>query len=293
MVDSGAPEVYIYPRIVTFHPRKSLADFGKAIRLRRVLRQGRGTLVIAFDHALVLGPIPGTLEPGRQIQRFIEAGADAILLNLGNFRYFATASCSGTPPGLIARLDWTTAFNESAKTDPSGFQTCLVAHPQEALAAGADAVITFLTVGSGDAEFEKKEIARVGDLARQCERAGLPLVVESIARGKQVENPRDAKWLMLHTRIAAELGADVIKTENASDVETLHKIVDACPIPVLVLGGSRSGSDEDVLNAVRGIMQAGAAGVFFGRNIFQADNMPELLQRVRSALASKVSARGK
>ena len=269
-----------------------MADFGKAIRLRRILRQDRGTLVIAFDHALVLGPIPGTLDPERQIQRFIEARADAILLNLGNFRYFAAPRCSDTPPGLIARLDWTTAFFESAKTEPNGFQTCLVTHPEEALAAGADAVITFLTVGSGDAKFEKREIERVGGLARQCERAGLPLVVESIARGKQVENPRDAKWLMLHTRIAAELGADVIKTENASDVETLRKVVNACPIPILVLGGSRTGSDEDVLSTVRGIMQAGATGVFFGRNIFQADNMAELLQRVRSALASKVSAQG-
>ncbi|HVO62110.1 MAG TPA: hypothetical protein VMT53_14320 [Terriglobales bacterium] len=269
-----------------------MSDFGKAIRLRRVLRQDRGTLVVAFDHALVLGPIPGTLDPGGQIQRFMDARADAILLNLGNFRYFAEAKCSDTPPGLIARLDWTTAFNESAKTEPNGFQTCLVAHPEEALAAGADAVITFLTVGSGDTEFEKKEIERVGALARQCERAGMPLFVESIARGEQVENPRDAKWLMLHTRIAAELGADVIKTENAAAVDTLRTVVKACPVPILVLGGSRTGSDEDVLKRVREIMQAGAAGVFFGRNIFQADNMAELLQRVRSALASKVSAQG-
>lgn len=264
-----------------------MADFGKAIRLRRVLRQDRGTLVIAFDHALVLGPIPGTLDPGRQIQRFVDARADAILLNPGNVRYFAAAQCADTPPGLTVRLDWTTAFNESAKSELNGFQTCLVAHPEEALRAGADAVITFLTIGSGDADFEKKEIKRVGTLARDCERLGMPLFVESIARGKLVENPREAKWLMLHTRIAAEIGADVIKTENAADVETLQKVVNACPIPILVLGGSRTGSDEDVLNTVRGIMQAGAAGVFFGRNIFQADNMAELLRRVRSALASK------
>jgi fructose-bisphosphate aldolase, class I len=269
-----------------------LADFGKAIRLRRILRHDRGTLVIAFDHALVLGPIPGTLDPGGQVRRFIDARADAILLNLGNFRYFAEAKSANTPPALIARLDWTTAFNESAKTQAKGFQTGLVAHPQEALAAGADAVITFLTVGSGDAEFERKEIERVGELARECERAGMPFFVESIARGKQVENPRDPKWLMLHTRIAAELGADVIKTENASDAETLRMVVNACPIPILVLGGSRAGSDEDVLNTVRGIVQAGAAGVFFGRNIFQADNMAELLERVRSALAGQVSTQG-
>jgi DhnA family fructose-bisphosphate aldolase class Ia len=269
-----------------------LSDFGKAIRLKRILRQQRGTLVVAFDHALVLGPIPGTLEPELQIRRFVEAGADAILLNLGNFRYFAEAISSDRAAGLIARLDWTTAFDDAAKSRPGGFQTCLVARPEQALQAGADAVITFLTVGSGDSSFEKKEIERVGSLARSCERVGMPLFVESIARGSQVENPRDPKWLMLHTRIAAELGADVIKTENPGDVETLRTLVDACPIPILVLGGSRTGSDKDVLDTVRGIVQAGAAGVFFGRNLFQADNMPGLLQSVRSALATKTSARG-
>lgn len=264
---------------------------GKQIRLRRILKHNRGTLVVAFDHPLVLGPIPGTLDPARQIQRFVEATADAILMNLGSIRYFAEAVQTRDVPGLIARLDWTTGFNEAAKVSPNGFQTCLVAHPEEALKAGADAVITFLFMGSGDAEFEKKEIQRVGELARECERCGIPLIVESLARGAQVENPRDPKWLMLHTRVAAELGADVIKTENAADVATMRKVVAACPIPILVLGGTRTSSDEEVVSVVRSIMQSGAAGVFFGRNIFQADNMPQLLQRVRSELAVKASSK--
>ena len=263
-----------------------MPDFGKKIRLRRILRQDRGTLVVAFDHPLVLGPIPGTLDPARQIQRFVEAQADAVLLNLGAIRYFAEAVSPGPMPGLIARLDWTTAFNDSAKLSPNGFKTCLVAHPEDALRAGADAVITFLFVGSGDADFEKKEVQRVGRLARDCERAGIPLVVESLARGASVQNPRDPKWLMLHTRMAAELGADVIKTESAQDVKTMHKVVSACPVPILVLGGTRSGSDEEVLSVVRTIVQSGAAGVFFGRNIFQADDMPGLLRRVRAELAA-------
>jgi DhnA family fructose-bisphosphate aldolase class Ia len=269
-----------------------LGDFGKAIRLKRILHPDRGTLVVAFDHALVLGPIPGTLDPAGQIRRFVEAQADAVLLNLGNFRYFADAISPGQAPGLIARLDWTTAFNDSAKTLPHGFQTCLVAHPEDALRAGSDAVITFLVVGSGDSEFERSEVKRVGSLARTCERVGVPLVVESLARGAQVQNPREAKWLMLHTRMAAELGADIIKTENAADTETMRSVVRACPVPILVLGGSRSGSDEDVLEVVRDIVGVGAAGVFFGRNIFQASDMSHLLQSVRSVLAGRSPAQG-
>lgn len=269
-----------------------MGDFGKAIRLRRILRPDGGTLVIAFDHALILGPIAGTADPGRQIHRFVEAKPDAVLVNLGNFHYFAEAACSAGLPALVARLDWTTAFNEEAKTNPRGFQTCLVAHAEDALRAGADAAITFLVIGSGDAEFERKEIERVGALARDCERVGLPLLVESLARGAGVQNPRELKWLNLHTRIAAELGADAIKTENANDAASLREMIRACPVPVLVLGGSRSGSDDEVVSTVRGIMDAGAAGVFFGRNIFQSDDMPGLIQRVRSVLAGKASAKG-
>ena len=256
------------------------------------MRQDRGTLVVAFDHPLVLGPIPGTLDPAGQIQRFVTGEADAILLNLGAFRHFASVVLKGGPPGLIARLDWTTAFADSAKTQPNGFQSCLVAHPEDALQAGADAVITFLVIGSGDAEFERKEIERVGSVARECERLGVPLIVESLARGAQISNPRAPEWLKLHTRIAAELGADVIKTENAENPEVLRSVVSACPVPILVLGGSRTGSDEDILNTVRGIVHASAAGVFFGRNIFQSENMSELLQRVRSVLASRERTQG-
>jgi DhnA family fructose-bisphosphate aldolase class Ia len=269
-----------------------LGDFGKAIRLKRILHPDRASLVVAFDHVLVLGPIPGTLDPAGQIRRFVEAQADAVLLNLGNFRYFAEAISPGHVPGLIARIDWTTAFNEEAQKIPRGFQTALVAHPEDALRAGADAVITFFVVGSGDPEFDRKEVERVGALARQCERAGIPLVVESLARGAQVQNPREPRWLKLHTRMAAELGADIIKTENAPNVEALREVVRACPVPILVLGGGRTGSDDDVLKTVRGIVEAGAAGVFFGRNIFQADNMPDLLHRVRPLLAGNGPAQG-
>ncbi len=270
-----------------------MGDLGKAIRLRRLLRPDGGTLVIAFDHALILGPIPGTADPGNQIRKFVEAMPDGVLLNLGNFHYFADLAPSAPSlPALIARLDWTTAFNDEAKTIPRGFQTCLVARPEEALRVGADAVISFLIMGSGNADFERKEIARVGSLARECEAIGIPLVVESLARGASVQNSRDLKWLKLHTRVAAELGADVIKTENAIDSGSLKEMISACPVPIFVLGGSRGGSDDEVVSTVRGIVDAGAAGVFFGRNIFQADDMPALLRRVRSVLAAKASVQG-
>lgn len=265
---------------------------GKAIRLQRLLQADRCSLVVAFDHALVLGPIEGTRDPQRQIQQFAEGGADALLLNLGLFRHCAQAAPIARIPPLIARLDWTTAFGEACRKDSTAFQSCSLAQPEDALRAGADAVITYMTIGSGNGEFERDEISRTARVARECERVGLPLIVESIARGPSVSNPVDGTWLLKHTRMAAELGADAIKTEYTGDSATMREVVEACPIPILVLGGSRMNSDEDVLRVTRDIVRSGAAGIFFGRNIFQSQSIVPLMQKIRAVLQENSMRRG-
>ena len=263
-----------------------MSQLGKTIRLRRILPSGRGSLVVAFDHPLVLGPIPGTTEPEKQIAKFVEGKADAILINLGSFRYAAkTVKDTTHVPALIARLDWTTSLGAAPNNPAKEFRSCQVGEPEDAARVGADAVITFLVVGSGDTDFERDEIRRVALTARKCEQLGLPLIVESLARGKNIRVPQDPEWLKLHSRMAAELGADVIKTEFTGDPDTMREVIEACPIPILVLGGTRTGSDDDILNVTRDIVKSGAAGVFFGRNVFQATNVSALMQRLHAVLA--------
>jgi len=113
---------------------------------------------------------------------------------------------------------------------------------------------------------------------------GIPLIVETLARGKDVKNPTEPKWLNLHTRMAVELGADVIKTEYSGDTVSMSAVIAQCPIPILVLGGSRDASDDKSLDLVQGAVEAGAAGVFFGRNVFQATDMEGFLRKARQVL---------
>ena len=262
-----------------------MSDCGKKVRLCRVLGgMEHRALVVAFDHALVLGPIPGTEDPLGQIRRFAEARVDAVLLNLGLIRQFANSSPAGPLPALIARLDWTTVWSAISGNGAGGLRSVLLARPEDALRHGADAVLTYMVVGTGDTDFESKEIARTAEVARECERIGIPLIVESLARGKGVENPGEPKWLNLHTRMATELGADAVKTDYTGDPVSMQSVVEGCPIPILVLGGSRQGSDEEALGVVRDAVLAGAAGVFFGRNVFQAADMGLFLQRARAVL---------
>ena len=268
-----------------------MSDCGKKIRLNRILGGSeRRALVVAFDHALVLGPIPGTEDPLDKIRQFASADVDALLLNLGLIRQFADWPIAGPIPPLIARLDWTTVWTAITQDGSGPLHSGLLARPEEALRHGADAVLTYLVVGTGDAEFEMKEIMRNAEIARECERVGIPLIVESLARGKGVPNPGDPKWLDLHTRMATELGADVIKTDYSGDVESMRSVVKRCPIPILVLGGSRHASDKRALDVVREVAASGAAGVFFGRNVFQSEDMKTFLEQARAALDGPASS---
>lgn len=262
-----------------------MSECGKKVRLCRVLGGHRHrALIVAFDHALVLGPIPGTDDPLGQIRRFAEAKVDAILLNLGLIRQFADGSLSAPLPALIARIDWTTVWSAISTNGRGELRSSLLARPEDALRHGADAVLTYMVVGTGDVDFESKEITRTAEIARECERIGIPLIVESLARGRNIENPGEPKWLKLHTRMATELGADAVKTDYTGDPISMRSVIEGCPIPILVLGGSRHASDEEALEVVRSAALAGAAGVFFGRNVFQAPNMELFLRQARAVL---------
>jgi DhnA family fructose-bisphosphate aldolase class Ia len=262
-----------------------MSDYGKSIRLNHIFKgKNRKALVVAFDHALIYGPIAGTVNPAGQIAAFAEAGADAVLMNQGIARIAGEGMLTAHAPALIMRLDWTSVW--TAVNSGGALRSELVVRPEEALSYGADAVLTYLFVGTGDDDFEAKEIKRNAEVARECERLGLPMIVEALARGKNAANPASVEWLKLHSRIALELGADVLKIEYAGDVESMKEVVDATPAPILVLGGQRQ-SGNGSLEIVKGAVAAGAAGVFFGRNVFQAPDIPGFLAEMRTVLDAR------
>jgi class I fructose-bisphosphate aldolase len=219
-------------------------------------------------------------EIGEKIHSFVDNGADAVVMNLGMLRIAGKGLLHQPAPALIIRLDWTSAW--TAAISGRAFCSENIASPEDALRSGADAVLTSLFVGTGDNEFEAREIKRNADVARECERIGMPLIVETLARGEDVTNQVSPKWLQLHTRIALELGADVLKTEYTGDIESMKEVIRICPAPVLVIGGPRI-PEHDGMDVVKGAMASGAAGVFFGRNVYQPLDVA-LLQEIRTIL---------
>jgi DhnA family fructose-bisphosphate aldolase class Ia len=100
----------------------------------------------------------------------------------------------------------------------------------------------------------------------------MPLVAMMYTRGAKIKSEYDAANVKLAARVGAELGADIVKVQYTGSVESFAEVVQGCPVPVVIAGGSKMDSDEDIFKMVEGALKAGAAGISIGRNAFQHEN---------------------
>jgi DhnA family fructose-bisphosphate aldolase class Ia len=159
-----------------------------------------------------------------------------------------------------------------------------------ALAMGADAVVLNATVG---APYEGEELEKVGRISSEGRRWGLPVIAEVLSQrmlsnhmdfrgdGKETLPEDIAADVTMCCRLGAELGADAIKTRYAGDVDSFRRIVASAGRPVLVAGGPLRGTGlESTLNLVNDVLEAGAAGVIFGRQVWQHPDPAAALRAV-------------
>ncbi len=266
---------------------------GKQKRLSRLVNPatGRG-FCIAFDHALQLGNCPGVEHPDRTLDTLIEAGVDGVILSLGTMLRYGERLAQPGAPAVILRLDQTTMWRD-AKSSPRAYadgHTRLVASVEDAVAVGAEAVLTFLFVGHQDPALETRAFEICAEVGAAARRTGMVHVIETMgARGDGVVDPFSAPLIASHTRIGMELGADVIKTDWPGSPEALRPIAAALPIPILVAGGPSRGSDRGTLQMVADVIAGGAAGILFGRAVFQARNPLAVLKAARRIIHDNAS----
>lgn len=269
------------------------AECGKKIRLGRILDPNtQKSTAIAFDHGFSSGPMAGNVKPRETMAKLVEGGADAILVSPGVARLCADFFVGKSAPALILRLDWTNMFRPGERLGYKEGRTRLIGTVDDAVRYGADAVLTFMFVGYEDPDVEAMEIEKNALVARACEEAGMPFIIEPMARGLLAGSRRyDAELIRMHVRNAAELGADAIKTDYSGDKESFESVVEGCPLPILIAGGPKTKTLEDGLKMVEGAMEAGAVGVLFGRNIFQAEDPVNMLRAIRAIIHDGLTAR--
>jgi DhnA family fructose-bisphosphate aldolase class Ia len=252
---------------------------GKEIRLRRIWKH-RKAVIIPFDHGLYSGPVRGIEDPQVLTQRICATDADAILVAPGVLR--SVAPFLGQL-GVIVRMDG--GFTRYAPA-PSDYRPLVSV--ENAVRLGADAGIVFTFVGTDD---EGISMQRLGEAAGDAETWGFPIVSEVLAPSlldnhfgrAMVPRSRKSKDIlgetMVAARVCAEAGADVIKTRYTGSVAGFRDVVRSCNAKVIVAGGpAMNGSDEELLRLAYECVQADAAGIVFGRNVWQHPKMEKLIK---------------
>jgi DhnA family fructose-bisphosphate aldolase class Ia len=259
---------------------------GQQVRMSRLIdpASGRG-FCIAFDHALQFGICPGGAPAEAMLDMMAEAGVDGVILSLGTALRLGSRLARRGGPAMILRLDQTTMWRQGTPLAYRDGMTRLVAGVADAVALGADAVITYLFFGHCDPALETKsfeDCARVNAAART---AGMPHIIETMgARGGLATDVFAPELVAYHTRVGAEMGADIIKTDWPGSAAALASITASLPVPLLMAGGPRGESDLGTLRLVAEVMAGGAAGILFGRQIFDAARPLAVMKACRAII---------
>ena len=242
-------------------------------RLNHIFLPNGRTFILAIDHGANFNVLPAMREPGKLIRQCASAGADAFLVSPGLLDKFAQDFLG---KGIILRIDGGVSM---LSQEPKPLQT--VVDPEEAIFAGADALVTMSFPGS---RFESESLGAVARNIQKAHRMGLPVVVEALPRGFEGgDDSRTPQNLIFACRQAAELGADIVKTAYTGSVETMRELTESVFVPVVILGGSAKLSEEKLFREIRDALDGGAAGIAIGRNIWGHEN-PALYSKVISKL---------
>jgi len=248
---------------------------GKKRRLKRIFRDDERTVVVPMDHGVTIGPVTGLVRMQEIIDKLLHGGVDAVVLHRGVAKHVDTGNA-----GLIVHLSGITKLGP----DPNNkVQVCSV---EEAVRIGADAVSVHVNVG---AEQEDRMLAKLGRVADDCDRYGVPLLAMMYPRGPKIKNQHAVDVVAHAARLGAELGADVIKTNYTGDVETFKEVVRGCYVPVIIAGGPKVETVREVLQMVHDSIKAGGAGLSIGRNVFQHENPTKMVKALSAIVHHGVS----
>jgi DhnA family fructose-bisphosphate aldolase class Ia len=258
---------------------------GEQIRLARLFGEDNRAVVVAVDHGLYNGPLPGLNDLAAALRRL--RAADAILLSPGMAPHVRDVFSRRGAPAMIIRLNWGTQYATQWQYQESRSVSVLTA--REAVALGADIVLVGMSIHTGSEAVDAENIEVVARAVSEKRRAGVPLVGEVYPAGHEDLPPEQRHdQIAVGCRMVAELGVDLVKTFYTG--ERFDEIVAATPVPVLALGSRKLARECDALELAAQAVRSGARGVVFGRNVLQARDAERFLAALCSVVKQGIPA---
>ncbi len=249
--------------------------FGKQVRLNRITKNGR-MLCIPMDHSFTIGPIEGLENPEEMIVKVAKGGATAFLVHKGIIKALKKPVSTGMIMHASASTHLSLAPNRKM----------LCASVLEGVRLGADAISIHVNMGSKE---EPEMLEQLGMVADHCDNYQIPFIAMMYPRGENVKDPSDPEVVAHVARVGAESGADIVKTVYTGDKESFREVVRKCPVPVVLAGGAKVESDAEILKLADDVMEAGAMGVTFGRNVFQHRDPTLIVRALRRIVIERSS----
>lgn len=248
-------------------------DWGMKNRLSKIIKPKDGrTVMLAVDHGYFMGPTTGLENLGNMVNPLLPY-ADTLMLTRGALRNYIDPN---TEIPIVLRVSGGTSI-----VGKELLHEGTVVSIEDAIRLNASGVSYSILVG---AEFERDTLLGMTQYIDEAERYGIPVLAVT-AVGKDMA--KDERYLGLASRMAAELGAHVVKTYFCKGFE---KVVEACPVPIVIAGGKKT-PEKEALQMAYDAIHAGAIGVDMGRNIFQSQNPVGMIKAVRSIVHEKVTVK--
>jgi len=239
-------------------------------------KQDGRSVIIALDHGSIAGPMQGIINPRTIVKACVDAKVDGILTTKG----FVDTSLGEWDRSTSLLLRLTGGFTVLG----GKYEEEMIVEPETAIAYGATCAA--ITVKFGH--------EREGDFIRQaslaidrCHRLGLPVMVEAMAKGTlggKEFAPQNPEAVRMVARMGAEIGADLIKTYYTGSIESFARVVEGCPVPIVILGGAKTDSVQDVFQTIYDSLQAGGSGIAMGRNIWSFGKVEAMLEAINGLI---------
>jgi putative autoinducer-2 (AI-2) aldolase len=247
-------------------------DWGMRNRMAQLIKQDGRCFFLPIDHGYFLGPTSCLERPGDTIRPILKY-ADALFVTRGVLRNAIDPVRS--KPVILRVSGGTSIVGEDLANEE------LTTSIEEIIRLNVQAVGLSIFVGS---KYEKQTLTNLSALVDECENYGIPVMAVT-AVGKELAK-RDARYLSLACRIAAELGARVVKTYWCEDFE---KVTTGCPVPIVIAGGPKCKTELEVFNFVHDGLQKGAVGINLGRNVWQHKHPVAMMKALHAVIHKKAT----
>jgi len=248
-------------------------DWGMKNRLSKIIKPKDGrTVMLAVDHGYFMGPTTGLEKLDEMINPLLPY-ADTLMLTRGALRNYVDPV---TDIPIVLRVSGGTSIIGKELLHEG-----TVVSIEDAIRLNVSGVAYSILVG---ADFERDTLLGMTEYIDGAERYGIPVLAVT-AVGKDMK--KDVRYLSLASRMAAELGAHIVKTYFCEDFE---KIIDSCPVPVVIAGGKKQ-PEKDALKMAYDAIQAGAIGVDMGRNVFQSTDPVGMIKAVNAIIHKGVTTK--